>query len=178
MAYSTPNDVRNVLAPGVWPVPTGDPTPKTGTAADLSDDQLVEAIKRGDILIDSYIGGRYVTPVAVDPIPDGLVQWSASAGAYYATLTYRRGKDISDQDPVVRQFALLMQVLQRISTGTLTLPIPENGGSSASAGAGVPVNSYSGDLFGSSDFNLVPINSAWPYYPDIPPPFPGLWVGR
>lgn len=178
MAYSEPNDVRNVLAPGVWPFDGDGEAPKTGTAADLPDAQLVEAIKRGDNLIDSYIGGKYTTPVAVDPIPDGLKQWSASAGAYFATLTYRRGKDISDQDPVVRQFALLMQMLQGVARGTLTLPIPTNGGTGATAGVGMPVNAYSGDLFDSSDFNLVPVNSAWPFYPDVPPPMPGVWVWR
>jgi len=176
MAYSEPNDVRNVLAPGVWPAPGPDPAPKTGTAADLSDDQLNAAISQGDNLIDSYIGGRYATPVA-DP-PEGLIQWSATAGAYYATLTYRKGKDISDQDPVTRRFAILMQMLQRISTGSLTLPLPGNTQPGANAGVGSPVNPYSGDLFDSSDFNLVPVNSAWPFYPDVPPPWPGIWVWR
>lgn len=176
MAYSTPNDVRNVLAPGVWPVPEDEQPPKTGTAADLSDDQITEAIKRGDNLIDTYIGGKYATPVAEPPV--GLVQWSASAGAYYATLTYRRGKDLSDQDPVVRQFALLMQMLQGVASGKLTLPIPANTQPGATTGVGPPVNSYSGDLFSSSDFNLVPINGAWPFFPDVPPPFPGIWSWR
>lgn len=177
MAYSLPDDIRNVLAPGVFPPEPPDPAPKTNTAADLSDEQLQVAIDQAGQTIDAYIGNYYATPVAAteaDPAvyPEPIKTWSVNIAAYLATLTYRRSKDLSQQDPVALRYGLTMQQLNGVNSGKLTLPIPPNTGDSATSAVGRPVNSYSGNLFDARDFDLRP-GGSWPWEPPLPGRYPG-----
>lgn len=179
MSYSTPTDIRNALAPGVWPAPYPENPPVTRTAADLTDAQLNDEIAEADQLIDSYLNSRYATPVAgtvegeTTTYPPPIRTWSRNIAAYKATLTNRRGKDITENDPVVRRYRETMAALIAVSTGKASLNLPGNTGPSGGGDAGAPFNPYTGDLFGSADFDLRPVNPAWPYYPDVPTSFPG-----
>lgn len=160
MAYSLPVDVRNALAPGDWG--GTNPPIKTGTAADLSDAQLIDAISEADQLIDTYLNRWYLTPVAPvegsDPpvAPAQVRNWSRDIAAYNATLTYRRGKDLAAYDPVVLRYQQAMTSLTAVRDGKASITLPRNTGDSGAAGAGTPINQYTGDLFGSEDFNLRP----------------------
>jgi phage gp36-like protein len=177
VAYSAPVDVRNVLAPGAFGV--NDNPSLTHTAADLSDSQLEVEIGQADRIIDGYLNGYYATPVAVTSdalIPEPIHTWSANIAAYLATLTYRRGKDLSQQDPVYLRYQLTMQQLMATNSGRMTLNIPTQTSVGAVSGVGQAVNPYSGNLVGAEDFDLRPVNSAWPYYPDVPAGFPGRWA--
>lgn len=165
MAYSQPVDVRNALAPGVWAAPDDGPPPRTGTAADLSDAQLADAIAEADGLIDAYLGGRYATPV--DPVggqaPAPVRWWSRDIAAYNATLTNRKGKDLSPTDPVALRYAQTMSALTATRDGKSSLSLPQNAGPGGTSGAATPLNPYSGQLFGPTDFDLYPANQ--PYGP-------------
>jgi len=152
MAYSTPADVRLALAPTAA---EQDPN----TAASLADTQLMDAIREADGRIDTFIGGRYATPVI--PGPDGTVEpirsLSRDIAAYLATLTYRKSSDLTNDDPVYRRFAWSMDLLQRVADGDLPLPIPPNEDDVTDGGVTV-VNQWRGDLFGPCDYG----NLGWP----------------
>lgn len=168
MAYSTPAMLRDAV------YPSGDgtqPAQPTRTAADLTDDQLSDFIAEADAQIDSYIGGRYVVPVAevAGATPHPVDYWSRNLAAYFATLSYRGSADFTDQDPIARRFNATMDALKLVASGGVKLQLPENFGPNAGVGAGTAINpTYSGDLFDARDFNLHPLNPSWPLWPDNP----------
>lgn len=140
MAYSQPNDLRNALAPGEWDPPP-DPPPVTRTAADLSDDQLNTEIDQADQTIDGYISRFYATPVSDEDAAKSPVKtWSTNIAAYLATLTNRRGKDLSPNDPVVLRYTQTMVQVLAVNKGAMSLPITPQSGGSLSAGAGAVLN--------------------------------------
>lgn len=165
--YSTAEMVRSALAPGDWvEFPESDPDNPTGTAADLEDVQLDDAIAEADATIDSYLGSHYVSPVGIvapaTTAPHPIDYWSRNIAAYLATLTYRRGQDLAEDDPVVRRYRATMLALVAVRDGKATLPLPVNSGAGGNIGALPPINPYVGDLFGAEDFDLAPVGSSWP----------------
>lgn len=166
MPYSTPESVRLALVPSSKGLI---PNPPSNTAADFEDEQLNDAIAEADSTIDSYIGGRYITPVA-GTAPHPIDYWSRNLAAYFATLTYRGSQDFADTDPIARRYLATMVTLGAVSKGTTTLNVPANAGDSSVSGAGQPVNQYDGNLFGGSTdgVNLGPRNSTWEDYPTHP----------
>lgn len=159
MAYSTPAMVRKAV------VPTGDggvPTTPTGTAADLSDAQLSDAIAEADATIDSYIGGFYAVPVAVIPgidggdpqVPSPVSYWSRTLALYNATSMLRGELDMDDANPILRRYNAVLGALKMVAAGTMKLQLPNNVGPNADTGAGAPYNPYVGDLFTPDDFGL------------------------
>lgn len=153
MAYSTPEMVRLAL------LPSSDgslPTAPSNTAADLSDQQLVDAIAEADAHIDSMIGGRYATPVELisGDVPHPLDYWSRNIAAYNAALTYRQNQPLPDDHPVALRWRATMDALDAVSRGRASLPLPSNVGPSAAAGAGPAYNPYGGDLWVPADFEI------------------------
>jgi len=171
MGYSTVKMVRLALSPGDGNV-TDEDNP-SGTAADLDDKQLADAIAEADAQIDSYIGARYATPVGAVTVdeshpsgfPHPIDYWSRNIAAYNATLTNRGSQDFTDNDPVARRWKATMDQLNAVQSGTATLPIPPVDSSSpgAGAGAGEPINAYSGNLFTADNFDLVEVPVGWPF---------------
>lgn len=168
MSYSTVIEVRNALSPS----PDGDPwedgdqpddDSPTNTAADLTNDQLADAIAEADATIDSYIGALYVVPVVVDasgnPLTPPIVPlayWSRNLAAYFATLVFRKSQDFTDQDPVARRYTNTMATLLLVSQSKIQLPFPTNTTDTAAEGAGSPINVYGGsDMFQRRDFSLT-----------------------
>lgn len=176
MPYSTVVMVRNALYPADWQDgnPPDEGTP-TFSAADMLNEQLIDAIAQADSIIDSYIGGRYVVPVLVDATgityattPHPLDFWSRDLAAYFATLTNRQSQDFTDNDPVARRYNAAMLALTGVRDGKAVLSIPTNVGPSAMTGVGTVVNPYQGNLFGPCDFDL------WnPWSPSLYPGMPG-----
>lgn len=158
MAYSQPNDIRNALAPGPWPYTGGGSAPKTGTAADLGDPQLVDAISEADAQIDLMLNRRYATPVADTDVPNLVRWWSRDIAAYYATLTYRKGRDLTAQDPVALRYNSAIVALTAVRDGKNLLNLPEPtsaaGDTGSVSGASAPINPYNGTLFGPCDVGL------------------------
>lgn len=169
--YSKPSDIRDALAP----TGTAGSNP-TRTAAELSDVQLTDAISEADARIDSFIGRYYTVPVAlvngVAPAP--VRWWSRNIAGYLATLTWRRGKDLSPNDPVALRFNLTMQELTSVRDGKSALEIP-SASSSGQAQVAQAINPYVGTLWGAEDFDLRPVGSGWPFQPDIPSGLGGNW---
>lgn len=157
MAYSTISMVRLALirtTDGSEP-----PSSPSGTAADLSNEQIADHIAEADALINGYLAGRYTTPVAAvgDPavIPEPVNYWSRNIAAYEATCTYRGSMDFTDNDPVARRYKATMDALKDVAKGVLVLDLPGadgSGESPGSGGAGPAFNPYVGDLWVPADF--------------------------
>lgn len=177
MAYSTPTMLRQALAPGPGDVP---PTEPSYTAADLSDAQLSDAIAEADASIDTYIGGRYATPVAEvgGATPHPIDYWSRNIAAYNATLTFRQGQDFAETDPVARRYAATMLALVAVRDGKAVLPLPTNVvAGSARASSADPINTYDDPpLYSTDDFNMDRTKSSW--LTESGPELPGVWVSR
>lgn len=168
MPYSTVVEVRNALSPAPDGSPwedgdQPDPQNSTFTAADLSNDQLQDAIAEADALIDSFLGMFYIVPVVngLDGTPltapiVPLAYWSRNLAAYYGTLVYRKSQDFTDTDPVARRYAATIGYLQLVAQSKIVLPFPANITDSAGEGAGSPINVYGGqDMFQPRDFSLA-----------------------
>jgi phage gp36-like protein len=155
MPYSTPEMVRKAF------VPSSDgtlPATQTFTAADLTDDQLLDAIGEADGYIDSMIGRFYTTPVAQtgNTAPHPLDWWSRNIAAYNAYLAFRQGQDFSDQDPVARRYQATLVALQAVNAGTASLNLPRQDGDSRASGASPAYEPYQGDLWTPEDFSVNP----------------------
>lgn len=121
MSYCSITDVRTAL--------TGKSTATTGTntAADLPDSAIEDAIAEASATIDAYVGGPYPTTTPQVPLPDVIKYWTRDIAAYLATATFRQGKAMSDTDPIVRRYNLIMDQLHLITTGALTISKPLDG---------------------------------------------------
>ena len=110
--YCLPSDVRaNVAGTDAG----------TGTCAQLSDQQLNAAIQQASAKVSAYVGTSY-TVDAADPtvtVPDLVFTIAVQLATFYATLTYRKGKDLSQYDPVVLGAAEANRTLQDIVTGKI-----------------------------------------------------------
>lgn len=156
--YATVAQVRLALAPGIAS-PENQPNTLTHTAADLPNSQIEDAIAEADAQIDAMIGKFYIVPVQpvggpTPVIPHPLDYWCRNIAAYNATLTNRKGLDLTDNDPVVRRWRMAMDALTLVATGKATLSLPPNRGDSGVSGAGDVFNPYSGTLFPAGDFGL------------------------
>lgn len=104
VSYCTPADIRSNVAG------TDD---GTGTCAQLDAPQLMAAIYRASSRVSSYTGETYSTGGVPDLVKDLTVQLAT----YYATLTYRKGRDLGPQDPVYLGYQDAMATLTAISKG-------------------------------------------------------------
>lgn len=122
--YSSPTDVRNALTPGA------DENDLT-TAASLEDPQIQDAIKEADGTIDTYLSGKYGIPTDPDATPPDSVAvypiraWSRDIAAFLVTLTFRKSKDLEDNDPIRLRFNWVISVLEKIAEGDLTPNLPQ-----------------------------------------------------
>lgn len=154
------------------------PTTQTHTAADLSDEVLLDAIAEADATINSYIGRFYTTPVpsdAEDNTPHPIDYWSRNIAAYNATLTYRGSQDLSNDDPVTRRYNATMDALRAVNSGSAQLSLDLNEGDHSASAAGDPINPFVGDLFTVDDFDLLPPSTDPVFGGVVRPGFWGRW---
>jgi phage gp36-like protein len=104
VSYCTPADIRNNVAG------TDD---GTGTCAQLDASILLAKIAQASSRVSSYTGEAY------DPseVPDLVKDLTVQLATYYATLTYRKGKDLGPQDPVYLSYLDAMATLKAIAAG-------------------------------------------------------------
>lgn len=118
VSYCLPADIRNNVA---------GTDGGTGTCAMLEDDQLSEAIARASSKVSAYAGTAWFVDVN-DPvivIPDLIVSLTIAIGTFYATLTYRKGKDLTTTDPVYLGYTDATQTLKDIASGLIDVaPTP------------------------------------------------------
>ena len=171
--YCTVRDVRNALTPDAA-------VANSGTAAELEDWQIEDAINEAEGIVQSYLASRYVIvseeveePNPEDPsetwvsfvAPDPVRAWTRNIAAYLAALTYRRNRDLGEDDPIRLRYALTMANLLAVREGEMDIDLPgtETGGSAVHV-----ENLYTGDLFGLEDVGLGYEGSSssqrlWPY---------------
>jgi phage gp36-like protein len=93
----------------------------TGTCAALEDSQLNAAIAQASAKVSSYAGTSYVVDAA-DPVivvPDLVKTVTIQLATFYATLTYRKGKDLSQYDPVLLGYNDGLATLKDIAAGLI-----------------------------------------------------------
>jgi phage gp36-like protein len=108
--YCLPSDIRaNVAGTDAG----------TGTCAALEDYQLSAAIAQASAKVSSYAGTAYVADAA-DPVvvvPDLVKTCAIQLATFYATLTYRKGKDLSPMDPVYLGYLDAIGTLKDVAAG-------------------------------------------------------------
>lgn len=143
--YVTADEVRAVLA--------RDTAHPSGTAAELDEAAIVNAIRSAQAQVDGRLGARYTVPFPADSVPQLVVDCTRDIAAYLCDLTYRQGLDYeSDRDPVVLRYQQAIDLLKQIAGGQIDLPVPP--GTGESGGLLSARNRYDGDLFGLQDFGL------------------------
>lgn len=125
----------------------------TGTAASLADEDLDDAIRKAQAEVDAKLGIRGYTVPFTGP-PELVIDITTDIAAYLATLTYRRGEQISRDEPVSLAYTRAEQMLSQITSGAATLQAP-GGTVEAASAAGVVTNPVAGDLWDAADFDLV-----------------------
>lgn len=110
--YCLPADIRNNVA---------GTDAGTGTCAQLTDAQLNGAIAQASAKVSAYAGTAYVTDAA-DPVivvPDLVKTCTVQIATFYATLIYRKGKDLSQFDPVYLGYQDAIATLKDIVAGNI-----------------------------------------------------------
>lgn len=166
--YCTVRDVRNALTPDA-----SEETAYPETAASLPDWQIEDAIHEAMTIVDMHVLPRYkigeveveYTDVSGDPpvtttttvmvAQSPIRWWTRSVAAYYATLTFRKNKDLTEDDPIRLRYGAVMSNLVMIRDGASDLP-GFDPSDAASTGEVAVVNTYEGKLWGPEDFNLTP----------------------
>src|SRR5450755_745030 len=122
--YCTPSDIRDNVA---------GTDAGTGTCAQLTDAQLAEAIGRASSKVSAYAGMTFEidaeTPVVT--VPALIATVTVQIATFYATLTYRKGKDLSAFDPVYLGYLDAQKTLTDTATGKIQLTPPDPGEPSA-----------------------------------------------
>jgi hypothetical protein len=111
MTYCVPNDVREAVAPDGSVV---------GTCGELNDEQLQRAIQRGQDLVDATTGYTYPD----DNAPSLVVGLALSLATYYATLAYRKGKELANTHPIYLMYVDARTTLTQIKQGLLDTTPP------------------------------------------------------
>jgi phage gp36-like protein len=90
----------------------------------MPDAIIDDAIAEASSLVDGYVGGPYASN---DFVP-GLIQyWTRDVAAYLATLTWRKSKDLTPEDPVVLRYNTVTTMLTDVMNGSLVISSPGNG---------------------------------------------------
>lgn len=110
--YCLPSDIRaNVAGTDAG----------TGTCAALEDYQLNAAIQQASAKVSAYVGTSYVVDAAnpVIVVPDLVRTCAIQLATFYATLTYRKGKDLSPMDPIYLGYLDAIGTLKDIAAGRI-----------------------------------------------------------
>lgn len=106
MTYAAPADIRNAVSPdGSF----------TGTCGELSDEQLQGHIQTAQGLVDAYTGIAFMDWNAPVLIKDLVVKLAT----FYATLAYRKGKELTPTHPVYLGYQDAQRTLTGIKSGIL-----------------------------------------------------------
>jgi phage gp36-like protein len=128
--YCTPADIRENV---------GGTDNGTGTCAQLTDDQLTEAIGRASSKVSAYAGTTFEadasTPVVV--VPDLIFGVTVAIASFYGTLTYRKNKPLAQYDPVMLGYTDAMATLNAIASGAIQVSAPDPGEPPSSGAARV-----------------------------------------
>lgn len=110
--YCLPSDIRSNVA---------GTDAGTGTCAALEDPQLLAAIAQASSKVSAYVGTSFVVDAA-DPVivvPDLVKNLTIQIATFYATLTYRKGKELAAMDPVYLGYQDAMATLKDVVAGNI-----------------------------------------------------------
>lgn len=178
--YCTVRDVRLALTP------SADENGKE-TAASLPDWQIEDAIGEAEGWVNTYLMTRYTIPTVevtenppeddpdAGPItyniaPSPVRGWTRDIAAFLATLTFRKSKDLTEDDPVRLRYMMVLSALEAIRDHKMNLPGASFPPAETDENAqGVHVeNLYEGKLFSPDDFGLgygAPYQGPQVYWP-------------
>lgn len=151
--YTTVAAVRNALAPTATEAPESQARTRS-TAASLDGPIIEDQINEAAATVDSYLGGRYVTPVAevAGQTPDPIGFWTRDIAAYLATLVHRRNAPLGQDEPVRLRYSAAMAALTAVRDRKAVLQLPQiSDAGTAQSGFAVVVNKYDGALFEPGD---------------------------
>lgn len=141
--YGTVTDLRNIL---------GGTDSGTGTAAQLTDEQLQLALQMASNRVSAYAGSVFdgSTPQAVPP--PLVITLTYDLAAFWATKTYLKNKVITEQHPVHIAYKDAMQILKDVRDGKVRLD-PDVPGSPGEE-TGVVINRIPA-IFSDEDSNVA-----------------------
>lgn len=163
--YCTIRDVRLALTPGA----VSDDNNQTG--ATLPDWQIEDAILEAEGIVRAYLTARYTIPSTeveeVNPenpletwvwfvAPSPVRGWCRDIAAYLCALTFRKNKDLPEDDPIRLRFLMVMGMLKDVRDYNMDLPgvdFPPAPEDTTKQGVHVE-NLYEGRLFSMEDFGL------------------------
>jgi hypothetical protein len=111
MTYAAPADIRNAVAPDGSFV---------GTCAELDDEQLQTHLQRAEDLVNGYTDVRFSS----GNVPGIVKDLEISLAAFYATLAYRKGKELSETHPVYLAYQDAQTTLKGIKAGSVNFETP------------------------------------------------------
>lgn len=176
--YCTIRDVRLALTPSALET-------DNETAAKLPDWQIEDAIAEAEGTINAFLLSRYTIPTmeVEEPNPENPLEvwvwivaaspirgWTRDIAAWLCALTFRRNKDLPEDDPIRLRYLMVLGFLTAVRDRNMDLPLP---GADTGDDQGVTVvNLYDGNLFGLEDFNLGydghrQAQRFWPYRADV-----------
>ncbi|HEV2172918.1 MAG TPA: phage protein Gp36 family protein [Nitrospira sp.] len=112
MTYAAPSDIRDAVAPD---------GSVTGTCGELDDDQLQGYIQRSQDLVDGYTA----TPFFDWNVPNLIKDLVIQLATFYATLAYRKGKELNAMHPVYLGYQDAQRTLTGIKSGTIEFEPPQ-----------------------------------------------------
>lgn len=119
----------------------------------MDDDAIELQIRDAQTEVDGRLRGRYSVPFGSWPgCPELIHNVVVDTAAYLATLTYRRGKDLTPNDPIVLRYNRARDLLKCIANGDVDLDTGGDGDTPApmtAGGLGAPINPVGSDLLTS-----------------------------
>jgi phage gp36-like protein len=141
VSYITAEAVRSAVAPD---------NNILGTAAELDTDQLNSAIGEAADKVNSYAGAAFTD----DNVPGLVKALTLALAAYYATLTYRKGKPLDQFDPVYLRYQDAVQTMKDLRSGLIELTPPIETGTPTSPGRPTVFNPQTATMFTLEDAGL------------------------
>lgn len=138
----------------------------TGTAAQLSDEQLTLALTAATDRVSLYANTEFT-----DPVPSLITSLTLDLAAWWATTYYLKQKEMPATNPVQLRYTEAQKVLEAARKGEVSLTgpgaddVPDAGG--APAGVGARVINRIPTIFTGDDTNTVVREGV--LYPDTPP---------
>jgi hypothetical protein len=121
----------------------------TGTAAQLSDEQLNLALQAASDRVTTYTGEVY-DPATMPPIIGDL---TLDLAAWWATTYYSKQKEMGPNHPVVLRYTEAKAVLTDIRDGKIDINVGAAGGGAAVSGASARVINSIPNIFTPDDSN-------------------------
>lgn len=106
MTYAAPQEIRSTVAPD---------DSVTGTCGELDDTQLQVHIQAAQDLVDAYTG----VPFNDGNVPSVIKDLVIKLAVFYATLAYRKGKELNAMHPVYLGYQDAQRTLTGIKGGVL-----------------------------------------------------------